>query len=252
MSNKMIKKQTRQMEKTNRELQSSLSMLNRLISIISHDVRGPAANSAAALRMVLEGNSSSETTKELIGHVINNLDEVTDLLAEIMVWIESRSFKKDVDRLMKDVSVSSMINPVMKFFRGTLSQKHIVAEVSSEGDKMRCHTEPNIIKIVLRNIISNAIKYSPQGGTIQIQSREIDQFIEIRIVDRGIGMSSREVAQLKKHAVKAKPGTNKEVGMGMGLNLCLVYLRPLGISYDIHSETGKGTEFILRIPIAQN
>ncbi|MCD8481183.1 MAG: hypothetical protein LRZ88_13920 [Candidatus Cloacimonetes bacterium] len=71
-----------------------MGMLNRLISIISHDVRGPAANSAAALKMIQDGSISGESADELLTHIITSLDSVTDLLTEMMVWIESRSFSK--------------------------------------------------------------------------------------------------------------------------------------------------------------
>ncbi len=247
-SNRLIKSQSRQLEKTNRELNASLSIMNRLISIISHDVRGPAANSAAALRMIVDGSISSAASNEMIGHVITNLDEVTDLLAEIMVWIESRSFQRDVTRLLKVVKVENLIQTVLKFFRGSIGQKNILVKLDIQPEMMVCHTEPNILKIVLRNIISNAIKFTPDKGTIFITCREQDDSILMKIVDTGVGMSAMEIKALKKKRVKAKTGTNQEVGLGIGLSLSLAYLKPLGISYDIQSEINQGTAFSLTIP----
>jgi signal transduction histidine kinase len=249
-SNKLINRQARQLKKSNRELQSSLSMLNRLISIISHDVRGPAANSAAALRMIKEGEIGATASHEIMGHVIDNLDAVTDLLAEIMVWIESRSFKQGVDRLMKDVNVLGTLQPVLKFFQGQVRQKNIRVDLQYKEKNLLSYTEPNIMKIVLRNILSNAIKFTPVGGEITIVCRKQPEHLELTISDTGVGMTQREIADLLKHGLKAKAGTSREIGMGMGLRLSLAYLKLLGVGFEIHSEVGEGTRFVLKLQLA--
>ncbi|MCK9557473.1 MAG: tetratricopeptide repeat protein [Candidatus Cloacimonetes bacterium] len=250
-SNKLIKKQSRQLVKSNRELEASLSMLNRLISILSHDVRGPAANSAAALDLILDGSIGKDAVNDLISHVKDNLDAVTDLLAEMMLWIESRSFRKDVDRLMQNVAVKSLLEQVVKFSRGQVHQKQIQVNLQCEPDTIKSYTEPNILKIVLRNILSNAIKYSHQGGTIDITCEQQPKYVELCIRDNGIGMSKKEVASLLKEKSKPREGTNQEMGMGMGLRLCLGYLKILGVDYEINSEEQKGTEFVLYLQKAK-
>jgi len=250
-SNKLIKKQTTQLVKSNRELEASFSMLNRLISILSHDVRGPAANSAAALDMILDGSVGKEATHSLISHVKDNLEAVTDLLAEMMVWIESRSFRKDVDRLKQNVSVQSLLEQIIKFFRGHTQQKEIQVNLLCEPENIKSHTEPNILKIVLRNIISNAIKFSQPGTRIEITCEQRAKNLELRIRDHGIGMTQNEVASLLKEGSKAKEGTGHEMGMGMGLRLCLGYLKILGVDYEINSEEQKGTEFVLYLQKAK-
>ena len=246
-SNRLIKLQSQQLEESNHELHTSLGMLNRLISIISHDVRGPIANSSAALKMINDGSINLETNKDLVGYIINSLDGLNDLLTEMMIWIESRSFSKGVDRLMQDVALESMLDPVLKLYHGQIIQKQLNLEVDIAECKIPCYTEPNILKIVLRNILSNAIKFTPQGGTISITCNCTGQCPQLHIKDNGVGMSKDEVSQLLKQGLKSKAGTNQEIGMGLGLRLSLGYLKILGIDFSILSEENQGTEFVLKL-----
>ncbi|MCB5267067.1 MAG: tetratricopeptide repeat-containing sensor histidine kinase [Candidatus Cloacimonetes bacterium] len=246
-SNQLIKRQAQQLEEGNRELHASLGMLNRLISIISHDVRGPAANSAAALRMIHDGSLGQEVSQKLIGQVIDSLDGVMDLLTEIMLWIESRSFNKSVDRLMHNVDIMSLLDPVLKLYQSHLSQKKINLDLHcGEGDRT-CYTEPNIMKIVLRNILSNATKFTPEGGKIYISFLPKKDHLKLCIRDTGVGMSKEEITMLLKQGLKSKTGTNQEPGMGMGLRYSLGYLKLLGVEFNISSEEGQGTEFTLKL-----
>jgi len=246
-SNQLIKRQAQQLEESNHDLHTSMGMLNRLISIISHDVRGPAANSAAALKMIQDGSISGESADELLTHIITSLDSVTDLLTEMMVWIESRSFSKDVDRLMQDVSVKGLFDPIIRMYQSHLEQKRIKLDLILAADNLTTYTEPNIMKIVLRNILSNAIKFTPGGGSISISCRDKDRYLELRIRDSGVGMSKEELAKLLKQGLQAKAGTDQELGMGMGIRLSLGYLKLLGVELQVTSEENQGTEFVLKL-----
>jgi len=251
-SNQLIQQQSDQLEKSNQELHASMGMLNRLISIISHDVRGPAANSAAALRMIQEGSFSAEASQELIGHIIDSLDGVTDLLTEIMIWIESRSFSKEVDRLMQNVNVMSILEPVLKLYQSHIKQKNIHLNLSCPHRDCETHTEPNTLKIVLRNIVSNAVKFTPEGGIITISGEHTSEHLVLSIRDSGMGMSKEEVETLLTEGLKSKLGTQKEIGMGLGLRYSLGYLKLLGVDFEINSEPGHGTEFVLKLRLAKS
>ena len=244
-SNMLINKQAKALQKSNHDLHNSMAMLNRLITVISHDVRGPVANSAAALRMVRDQDLDVSVKDELISHVLDSLDSTSDLLTEIMIWIESRSYSSDIRRLMRDVSISPLIKSVVKLYQGQLAHKKITLNLELGEELPELHTEPNTLKIVLRNIISNALKYTPECGKIDISCEVVDSQLRLHIKDSGIGMGPEEIRDLKEHKIRSKEGTNQEFGMGMGLRLSLGYLKLLDASYEIHSQIDKGTEFVL-------
>lgn len=246
-----IEKKNEAYQAQNEELTRSMDMLNRLISVLSHDVRGPVANSAQALRLILEGSVSAASIQELTSHVIDNLEASSDLLAEMMLWIESRAFSKEVKRLLQDVDVLCLLESVIQYYRGQIRQKELELVLDFTEETLFSYSEPNILKIAMRNILSNAIKYSHKGGKIYISlSAETDSIL-LRIRDEGIGMRPEELDKLMIKELKPTMGTAQELGMGMGLRLSFSYLQLLGIRYDIQSKEQAGTKFTLYLPIAQ-
>lgn len=247
-----IEKKNQAYQTQNEELQRSMNMLNRLISVLSHDVRGPIANSAQALRLIQEGSLSQGNGQEILGHVIKNLESSSDLLAEMMLWIESRAFSKEVHRLLLNVDVQILLESVITYYQGQLMQKALQLKLNLHPGAIMSYSEPNILKIAMRNILSNAIKYSHKGGNIYISLQPEEKSIVLKIKDEGMGMRPEDLQELKCEDLKPKMGTNQEMGMGMGMRLCFGYLRLLDIGYDISSRESEGTEFTLRLPLAKD
>ncbi|NBU98145.1 MAG: sensor histidine kinase [Spirochaetia bacterium] len=106
-----------------------------------------------------------------------------------------------------------------------------------------------VITIVLRNIIINAIKYTLKNGSVNIYLESINQGYNIHIQDTGIGMNENELKKLFLYEnVNSKPGTNKEKGTGIGLLLCKELMELCGGSINVNSSIGSGSDFILFIP----
>ena len=246
-----IEKKNLAYQEQNEALQRSMDMLNRLISVLSHDVRGPIANSVQALRMLQEGRLSADTAQELLGHLVNSLESSSDLLAEMMLWIESRAFSKEVSRLLLNVDVPELLESVIRYYQGQLMQKELKLELDLPASPTLSYSEPNILKIAMRNILSNAIKYSQKGGNIYISLKAEADSILLKIRDEGIGMGEEELQKLLCEELKPRLGTDQELGMGMGLRLCFGYLQLLNIGYDIQSKEHQGTDFSLRLPPAK-
>jgi two-component system, sensor histidine kinase and response regulator len=222
-------------------------MLNRLISVISHDVRGPVASSAAALRMITESRLDESTRDELLRNMLDTLDSTADLLTEIMIWIESRSYSTSIERLMRKVDMNSLLQNVIKLYSGQIIQKQISLKLDLRDEICEAYTEPNTMKIVLRNIISNAVKFTPEAGQISIFCAPVQDYIQIRIKDNGCGMSKEEIDKLLKQKMHSQKGSCQEIGMGMGLRLSLGYLKLLDAELKIASVPQQGSEFIINI-----
>ncbi len=246
-SNILINRQAKALKKSNKELQNSMTMLNRLISVISHDVRGPVASSAAALRMITESRLDESTRDELLRNMLDTLDSTADLLTEIMIWIESRSYSTSIERLMRKVDMNSLLQNVIKLYSGQIIQKQISLKLDLRDEICEAYTEPNTMKIVLRNIISNAVKFTPEAGQISIFCAPVQDYIQIRIKDNGCGMSKEEIDKLLKQKMHSQKGSCQEIGMGMGLRLSLGYLKLLDAELKIASVPQQGSEFIINI-----
>lgn len=246
-SNILINRQSKELQKSNNELHSSLEMLNRLISVISHDVRGPVASSAAALRMILNSEIDENTKQELLKHMLDTLDSTADLLTEIMIWIESRSYTSNIIRLMREVDINPLIKEVVKLYKTQIIQKQISLKLDLRDEGCLAFTEPNTLKIVLRNILSNAVKFTPEKGEIRVFCGYDQDKVQIRIKDSGNGLSQEEIKQLLNHQIRSQSGTFQEIGMGLGLRLSLGYLKLLEADLQIESAPQQGAEFIISI-----
>jgi signal transduction histidine kinase len=109
--------------------------------------------------------------------------------------------------------------------------------------------DPNHINLVVRNLISNAIKFTPKNGQISLKSRQDADFCEIAVVDTGVGMSTENVAKLfNKASHYTTYGTSGEKGTGLGLLLCQEMIEKNGGTIWVESEVSKGTTFIFRLP----
>jgi len=148
--------------------------------------------------------------------------------------------------------VMSILDPVLKLYQGHIRQKNIQLNLSCPSQDCETYTEPNTLKIVLRNIISNAVKFTPEGGQITISGMHGPDHLTLSIRDSGMGMSKDEVETLLTEGLKSKLGTQKEIGMGLGLRYSLGYLKLLGVNFEINSEPDQGTEFVLKLRLAKS
>ncbi len=246
-SNRIIRKQSKDLKKVNTELHNNIEVLNKLISVISHDVRGPIANTAHALRMIKAGKFDTETTGELNDEIIQSMDSLTDLLTEILLWIESKGSTTALVNILRPIAVDPLIENIRRMYQSQIMQKNIQFEFVAADKYSYAQTEPNALNIVLRNIISNAIKFTPDNGSITVNIVETADEIMINVQDSGIGMSQTEIDHLLKNKIKSRQGTTQEFGMGIGLKLCIHYLKLIDADLNISSEQGKGSLFCIKL-----
>lgn len=125
-----------------------------------------------------------------------------------------------------------------------------ISLVQKTPECLSCMIDGNMMATVIRNLISNAIKFTPDEGTITVSAkRPEDSSLEIRVADNGIGMSQEAMDKLFKiGSATTTRGTNNEVGTGLGLILCHEFIEKHGGTIRVESEIGKGSEFIITIP----
>ncbi len=246
-TNRIVKKKTREASKINRTLQETNNLMNRLISILSHDVRGPISNATTALRMITSGEFALIESGEMISDVSESLEETTDLLTQILLWVESKSFSANIDKMLRPVDLNPILNSILRLYNNQIKQKCLVVTVVSQADMNIVYSEPNTLKIILRNIISNAIKFTHNNGSINIAIYPKGDRLYLRFTDNGIGMTESQIQSLLKSKLSSREGTNKELGMGIGLRHCISYLKVLQAELEISSAVNQGTCFTIKL-----
>lgn len=235
------------------ELENELRKLNadkdQFIRILGHDLRSPF-NSLIGFSGLLLENLHEFNLQEIEEQVriINQTSLKTyELLEQILLWVKSQSGKLVLKIEQFDFHQES--TNVVRTIENLAVNKGIQIEII-ETEKISLLADLNIFKTVLRNLISNAIKFTNQNGYISIRAEKQDQSVLISVSDNGIGMNEKVMAKLWEiHNEYTSTGTIGETGTGLGLKLCKELIEKHGGKIWAESALGVGSKFIFCLPI---
>ncbi|MBD1363418.1 tetratricopeptide repeat-containing sensor histidine kinase [Mucilaginibacter sp. ZT4R22] len=229
------------------ELNDLNKLKDRLISILAHDLRAPLSTLRGMFDLLQDDTITHQEMLDMIPGVLKKLEYTSDFLDTLLFWINSQmeSFVSSVTTF----SVKDVVRYEVENYHDAAEQKgvklidHVAKGLSASAD-------PNSIRIVIRNLITNAIKFTGKGDTIEVISEEQNEnTIVIRVKDSGVGMPAEQAGKLFKSKVDSKTGTNNELGTGMGLLFCKDLVEKCNGKIWVTSEPGVGTEFSFTIPV---
>lgn len=234
-------------QESEKELLDLNSFKDKLFSIIAHDLRGPLASLKGVVDLLNDGDIEFKSTREVFFSLGKQLDYTFQLLNNLLHWsanhIKKREFYPQV------ITLSEIIDSILQILEPLSQTKNVVIANKIEADT-EVFFDKETLNIVIRNLISNALKYTPKNGTIKIFSEPSINGIDLHILDSGIGMDLEEQKNLFVYkSFHSRPGTNKEKGTGIGLLLCKELMELSGGSIRVVSSPGKGSDFILFIPL---
>ena len=232
-----------------KELVEIISVNQRFVSILAHDLRSPFSAILGVLRLLKENidDFKPEERESFIDMAIDSAHRTLLLLDDLLLW----SIAQNQDKSIKPVKIR-LIRIVENEFRDIIflaNQKEIELSCSIPSN-LYVSADLMMLKTVFRNLISNAIKYTGNQGSIVISTKEKESFIEISVKDSGIGISDEAQQKLfKVDTFHSLPGTNNEKGTGLGLILCKEFVTLHGGVIGVKSSPGKGSEFIFTMPL---
>ena len=224
---------------------------DKLFSIIAHDLRGPIGNFIPIIEVLTDEDYdlTNENRNKLLAELKRASITTLGLLENLLSWSVSQS--KKFGFVSIDLSVRELIHRNVSLFTTGANQKSITILEKVEGE-LSAFADLHAIDLVVRNLISNALKFTPNGGVITISARDTGEQIEIEIADTGVGMNQLTAENLlKSKIIQSTPGTNRERGSGLGLVLCKDFVVRNGGQIRVESELGKGSKFIFALPKAQ-
>ncbi|TVQ15344.1 MAG: hypothetical protein EA361_05955 [Bacteroidetes bacterium] len=242
-----IENQKSALEKQAEALTKANKDKSRLFSVISHDMKGPLAYAFMAIEMMEEkGTAYREKTLPLIRE---NIVNVYNLMDNLLEWSRIQMNSENME--LTDFDLYKVIIEVNMGINNQISQKGIKVDNQVQR-KTLVTAERNITELVLRNLLTNAIKFSHQGGKITVFSKHINNHIEVCIEDQGMGINPKEIAGLFEEKTISKPGTANEKGSGIGLKLSKELLEKINGRLWIDSASDKGTRVWFSLPAAAN
>ena len=235
-----------------KQLQSLNSEKDKFFSIIAHDLRSPFQGLLYLTELMAEGKESftvaelTEFSKSLNTSANNICKLLENLLEWAMIQNDSGSFDP------KEVAFSAIVDQNIRLMEERAVQKGITI-VNKVPDNQKIYADEKMIDAILRNLMSNAVKFTIRGGKVNIKSEIIGKrLLEISVTDTGIGMSEGLIEKLFKiDGQIGSKGTDGEPGTGLGLILCKEFVEKHSGKIWVESEEGRGSKFMFTIPLRQ-
>jgi signal transduction histidine kinase len=240
----------KQIHLLNKQLEKLNTDKDRFISILGHDIKSPFNNILGFSEVLIEDIRKLNTDEiEDIAMNINKSARITNkLLEDILMWTQAQSGK--IPFKPQNLSFTDICNVVLEILKPNADAKKITINYFT-ADHINVFADIDILKTILRNLVSNAIKFTNNGGTISITAKQIDSNTTISVSDNGIGIAPDNLAKLFDISeVFTTTGTAKETGTGLGLLLCKEFVEKHGGKIWVESEVGKGSDFRFTLPIS--
>jgi len=221
---------------------------DKLFSIIGHDLRGPIGALKGLVNLMITKVDIYDSSKiKIFLEAIQQSTEITfELLENLLSWAKIQ--RNDILFTPATFNINKVLDPVIDLYAQMRKNKnvHIVNNIDNE---LTICADKNILQTILRNLISNAIKFTPSGKSIYIQANTLNQGTVVCITDQGVGISDENIVKIFNFAdyVTTK-GTNNEEGSGLGLLLCNDLVKKHNGTITVESKVGVGTCFKLYFP----
>lgn len=254
-SNKALMLKNKEVEESKNEISrqaASLSSLNqvkdKLFSIIGHDLKGPIGNLQTLLNLFNNKDISQEDFNMLTKSLKRNLDTTRITLDNLLNWSLSQmdGIKTNPQRVM----LKTCIEESCALFANDAEHKKIEIDIKI-GYDIEVFADLAQLNLVARNLISNAIKFTPQKGKVIIEAKASNGVVNIRVSDTGIGMDAEQVSRILQPGThQSQLGTENEKGTGLGLMLCKDFVERNGGKLCVSSKPNMGSTFYFNLPTA--
>lgn len=244
-------KQKKKLEKQNNELAELNETKDKFCSIIAHDLKSPI-NTILGFSEILYNNSEkleAEESKKYTGLINHYLKHTVKLLDNLLIW--SRSQRGLIKYTPKKLRLKSMVTEITMALEDMANQKGISLENNIQ-ENIIVNADINLLSIIIRNLLTNAIKFTSRGGLIKAYAeydKQQNKLVNVTVEDNGVGIDKESLKKLFRiEENHSTVGTNREKGTGLGLILCKEFIEKNKGTIRVESIPGIGSKFIFTLP----
>jgi len=237
-----------ELKEKNTQLYELNSSKDKFFSIISHDLRSPFNTLLGFAQLLSEHieRYSRDEIKYNVDRIRASAESLNALLENLLTW--SRIQRGIIEYEPEEIDIHEIAEYNIDLFTSKAEQKQIIL-TSFVQKEMLTYADYNMVNTVIRNLVSNALKFTRAGDTIEISAQEQETHIEVAVSDTGIGINKEDIPKLFRIDVQyTHTGTAGEKGTGLGLNLCKDLVEKNGGRIWVESALGKGTTFRFTLP----
>jgi two-component system, OmpR family, sensor histidine kinase VicK len=237
------------LEKTNAALSIAKKQKEKILNTVAHDLRTPISNIAGISQLILADAQFTKEQKDLVALIVHatnaSLTLINDLLENSDAHIQAS--------LLAPVDLNALIRQYAPLLSISASEKHCFIEYHLTEMELPVYVDSGRIERVINNLVSNALKFSPPDSVISINTEKDKEYAILVVKDNGIGIPSenhQNIFELYTHA--KRKGTAGEQSFGMGLSICKQIVEQHGGNIYLESEVGKGSSFMVTLPLYDN
>ncbi len=244
----VVKNHQEEIEEINKTLKDANATKNKFFNLMAHDLRSPFNAILGFSDILLKEHAQydNKEREELIKAVVSSSKSAYQLVENLLEWSKVQTGRFSC--IPENFEMSLILHETLLDIKNVAKNKGVLI-ITETTNNSPVFADKEMLKTVLRNIISNAVKYTHKGGSITIKTTDTDNGTIISVEDTGVGMSKDKIDILFDISQKTStPGTNNEKGTGLGLIICKEFIEKHGGRIWIESRLGEGTTFSIFLP----
>lgn len=249
-----IEEQNKELKETQNILKEANITKDRFLSIIAHDLKNPFTSLIGFSKLVVDDfdKIDKKHLKEILEMIYQSAKQIYSLLENLLLWARAQSGSVTIEP--DYIDIYGIIQENLDIFSNNIKEKNINIKLNLNKEN-RVFVDYNMISTVIRNILSNAIKFTNFNGKIEIKTESVDngENLLIEIKDNGKGIEEEYKDRIFSIDKKfSTPGTNNEKGSGLGLIICKEFVLKNNGDIYFKSKYGEGTSFFIKLPVKKN
>jgi two-component system, sensor histidine kinase and response regulator len=243
-----IEEKNYQIVKQNQELEKLNSEKNKLMSIVAHDLRSPLGSIQNFLELLTQHDLEEDQKIEIENQLLSSTKNTLSMLTKLLNW--SKAQLNGVSAQLEYLNLSNLFQLTIDMERSAAEKKNIDLDFKFDHETV-IYADSDMMQLILRNVIGNAIKFTKSGGKVTVRTEITGNDCLISVRDNGIGMSAEKQDKVFSLNVQSTFGTMNEKGVGLGLILCMEFIKAQNGKLWFESIPGEGTTFFISIPLLE-
>jgi signal transduction histidine kinase len=246
---KEILMQSEALEQQAEILKASNNTKDKLFSIISHDLRGPIRQFGEVFNLIEQGYISVEEFQhKLMPNLKESANYVATLTDNLLQWARGQMGGIQVNKA--EFNLADVIHENVSLLNPQAIKKSITLKTEITEGLPKVYADKDMVSLIVRNLVSNAIKFTPENGIVSVVTKPEPDYIFISVHDNGTGLSEEDINKILEKEYFTKYGTSGEKGSGLGLMLCREFIEKNGGEFSVESQQGVGSTFTFCLAIA--